>query len=314
MLELVVIPFMLQVLLPVALAFWIAVATHRSHLEWLLSVTLVVGYVVAVTEAGLWLIVPSVVPRVYAVLLLVALALSLRDARRRNAWPSGARGAVLAAVRGLLAVLVVALLVHVRSGRRAPADALALSFPLRHGTYAVANGGRVELLNAHLKTLTAERFEPYRGQSYGVDIVRTGALGSRARGLLPRDPGAYVIYGDTVVAPCGGVVIVAADGFPDMPPPEPDRAHMAGNHVIVVCEGAWVVLGHLQRGSVRVQPGTPVHTGDPLGLVGNSGNTFEPHLHIHAQSPGTREAPLGGVPLPIRLDGRYLVRNDRLTR
>jgi hypothetical protein len=49
-----------------------------------------------------------------------------------------------------------------------------------------------------------------------------------------------------------------------------------------------------------------------LGEVGNSGNSNEPHLHIHAQRPGLVWDPFIGDPLPIRLDGRYPVRNDRV--
>lgn len=51
---------------------------------------------------------------------------------------------------------------------------------------------------------------------------------------------------------------------------------------------------------------------DGMGLVGNSGNTGEPHLHIHAQRPGSAIAPLSGEPVPVRFGGRYLVRNDRV--
>ncbi len=44
------------------------------------------------------------------------------------------------------------------------------------------------------------------------------------------------------------------------------------------------------------------------------GNTGEPHLHIHAQWPGPPGAPLGGDPLPISFDGRFLVRGVRIER
>jgi hypothetical protein len=46
--------------------------------------------------------------------------------------------------------------------------------------------------------------------------------------------------------------------------------------------------------------------------VGNSGNTGEPHLHVHAQRPGSASAPLGGAPLQILFDGRFPVRGDRI--
>ena len=50
-----------------------------------------------------------------------------------------------------------------------------------------------------------------------------------------------------------------------------------------------------------------------LGEVGNSGNSDEPHLHVHAQRPGRPWDLFTADPLPVRFDGRYLVRNDRVT-
>jgi murein DD-endopeptidase MepM/ murein hydrolase activator NlpD len=68
----------------------------------------------------------------------------------------------------------------------------------------------------------------------------------------------------------------------------------------------------LSPGSVQVRAEDAVATGDWLGCVGNSGNTGEPHLHVHAQRPGPVGAPLGGDPLPILFDGRFPVRRDRV--
>jgi hypothetical protein len=78
------------------------------------------------------------------------------------------------------------------------------------------------------------------------------------------------------------------------------------------CAAADVLLGHMQPGSVRVRVGADIAAGAWLGSVGNSGNTGEPHLHIHAQDPGPAGAPLGGDPRPIRLNGRFPVRGDRI--
>jgi hypothetical protein len=65
-----------------------------------------------------------------------------------------------------------------------------------------------------------------------------------------------------------------------------------------------VELAHLQRRSVRVAAGDPVTAGTPLGLVGNSGNTSEPHLHVHAETDA-------GEGVPMTFEGRFLIRNDR---
>lgn len=51
-----------------------------------------------------------------------------------------------------------------------------------------------------------------------------------------------------------------------------------------------------------------------LGAVGNSGNSDEPHLHIHVQRGMTAEAPMLGEPVPLTLEGRFPLRNDRFSR
>jgi murein DD-endopeptidase MepM/ murein hydrolase activator NlpD len=48
--------------------------------------------------------------------------------------------------------------------------------------------------------------------------------------------------------------------------------------------GFTVVLCHFKNGSVARKAGERVQPGDLLGLCGNSGNSSEPHLHLHVQS------------------------------
>lgn len=104
----------------------------------------------------------------------------------------------------------------------------------------------------------------------------------------------------------------SSDGQPDSRPPGQAPETLEGNHVILECRDVWILLAHMQRGSVRGVTGDSVGVGQPLGVVGNSGNSSEPHLHIHAQRPGRADAPLGGDPLPLTFGGRQLVRNDRV--
>ncbi|GAA1149662.1 M23 family metallopeptidase [Nesterenkonia lutea] len=57
---------------------------------------------------------------------------------------------------------------------------------------------------------------------------------------------------------------------------------LLGNHVIVRHDdGTAAVYAHLRRGSLSVQAGQRVGVGGQLGEVGNTGNTSEPHLHVH---------------------------------
>ncbi len=100
------------------------------------------------------------------------------------------------------------------------------------------------------------------------------------------------------------------DGLPDLVPPEKDTDNLAGNHVVLACEGVEVILAHLKQGSVAVTSGMRVNEGDVLGQVGNSGDTSQPHLHLHAERGGEPGEILNGEGVPIELGGRFLVRNS----
>ena len=56
---------------------------------------------------------------------------------------------------------------------------------------------------------------------------------------------------------------------------------LAGNHVVVdIGSGHFAVYAHLQLHSLRVKPGDHIRRGDVLGLLGNTGNTSNSHLHF----------------------------------
>ena len=303
---------MSQLIVPLLLLAWLAFGRHETTARSVVVAALVATYIVAIGIAGLWLVLPWWLPVVYGAVMVWTIARRLPANDDRSPRPRVIRGSVVTVLIGALALVLVGFIGVVLAGRRPPLEPIDLGFPIRGDTYLVVNGGSDVVINAHMNTLDGERFARYRGQSYGVDLVRINRVGLRVPGLLPADPAAYFIYGDPVVAPCQGRVVFAEDGAVDMPPPHADRAHMVGNHVILECGSVWIVLGHLQRGSVAVHAGQVIDPGHVLGRVGNSGNTGEPHLHVHAQRPGSAIAPLSGEPVPIRLGGRYLVRNDRV--
>jgi hypothetical protein len=302
-----------QIVLPLILLVWASFGRERSIASWAIKTVGVALYLVTIALAGVWPLDPWLVPGLFIALLLVASARSFRRVRTELLWPASTRAWVAGGTRAMLASLTVVLALQVIGGRRVPSlPVVELAFPLAGGRFHVLNGGSSEIINAHLMTLTGDRFRKWRGQSHAVDLVElTG--GVRARGVRPVDPRQYFIFGERVFAPCTGTVIAAVDGLHDLSPPDVDREHMAGNHVIVACNGVWVVLGHLQQGSVCVAIGDSVAPGVEVGRVGNSGNSDEPHLHIHAQRPGTADEPIGGEPLVMRFDGRYLVRNMVIT-
>jgi hypothetical protein len=313
----VLIPLVLQLVVPLALIGWVALSRGFGRAPLLLDVAIAAAYVCAIAVAGLWLVLPWYLPAVYLALLGAAVMVRLRREAGSAEPPSvPLRHRPLGlAIRSVVLLACLAVTGRSLAGWRLPdGSPVDLAFPLDQGTYLVAAGGSNGLLSPHVTTLTGERYAPFRGQSFGVDLVALGAWGSRASGPFPSDPSGFAIFGHEVHAPCAGTVVAAVDGRPDEHEGQVPRSELTGNHVIVECAGVWVVLAHMQWGSVAPGEGDRVDVGDVLGRVGNSGQSDEPHLHVHAQTPGTAEAPIGGDPVPVTFDGDYLVRNERVQR
>jgi hypothetical protein len=150
-------------------------------------------------------------------------------------------------------------------------------------------------------------------QRYAMDILELNDAATRAASLYSADLKRYAIFGRAVHSPCDGTIAITVDGLVDNIPPRSDRRTPPGNHVVVACHGVRVLLGHLQHGSVSVQPGASVTPDDVVGRVGNSGNTSEPHLHVHAVRGGTDGAASTGTPVPILFDDTFAVRNTILS-
>ena len=212
-----------------------------------------------------------------------------------------------------VAVLAVAAWVLAGSvgGPAGGGPALDLAPPLRGGTTYVVHGGGNAALNYH------GALDP--SQRYALDLTRLGPGGRRAVGIYPRRVDAYAGFGGTVVAPLSGLVVAAVDGVPDQRPPRTRLDRPYGNHVWVARGDTAVVLAHLARGSVAVRVGERVSVGQPVGRVGNTGSTSEPHLHLHAIAAGEPVTTVNagrvlrsGQAVPVQVAGRSLVRNDTI--
>jgi hypothetical protein len=152
------------------------------------------------------------------------------------------------------------------------ARAVVLSMPVR-GDWLVLNGGNSSLINIHY---------PYNEQRNAVDMEKL--VDSRERTGDAHKLESYPSWGEMVYAPVDGKVVVAGGDIDDNAVGEMNRYQPAGN-VICIDTGnnRYVMLAHLQKGSLTVAEGDTVHVGQPLAKCGNSGNTSHPHLHIQVQ-------------------------------
>ena len=116
---------------------------------------------------------------------------------------------------------------------------------------------------------------------------------------------AYGIYGRGVSSPVDGEIIEAHDGEEDIEPNSEEFSSSLGNYIFIKVKdtGAYLILAHLQKGSVQVNKGDAVKAGDVIAKVGNSGTTSEPHLHIQYQRNDPRKMifPTCAECLPIAL-------------
>jgi hypothetical protein len=168
--------------------------------------------------------------------------------------------------------------------------------------FFVVWGGRTVEQNYHAA-------HPGQRFAYDLLVVRDGSTHT-GDGTRNED---YHCFGQPILAPADGRVILAVDGIADNVPGQMNAPQVAGNHVIVDHgTGEYSVLAHLRSGSVAVRPGDRVARGQRLGECGNSGNSSEPHLHYQLQD-GPEMGPSAGLPAQFTdylADGQPVARGE----
>lgn len=117
-------------------------------------------------------------------------------------------------------------------------------------------------------------------------------------------------FGRPVLAPTAGRVVRIVEEFEDNDGLDeyprrsllddlrrPDWVY--GNYVVLEASPSrFLLLAHLEKGSVVVAKGESVAPGDPIARAGNSGNSRSPHLHVHAMDRADPSDPdVRGVPI-----------------
>jgi hypothetical protein len=173
----------------------------------------------------------------------------------------------------------------VRVDRRAP---VVIASPLRGSGWLNANGCCGDPTAPHRNTVLATSDGRYiTPEIFAIDWIRV------VNGRLYTGDGTrntdWPTYGAPLYAVANGTVVSAVDGRPDIPPSSPNLdlqtpRDFGGNSVLLrIGPGRYACYAHIKTGSVRVRRGQRVRVGQPIGLVGNSGNTTGPHLHFGIQ-------------------------------
>jgi hypothetical protein len=182
-------------------------------------------------------------------------------------------------------------------------DLAVIAPPLRGGDWMAANGP--SNTSAHRRALIPIGGSARISQRFAIDWVKLRDDGNTFTGD-PKDNKNYRAYGSEVLAVADGTVSEVKDGIPQNVPGIDSRAvpitleTIGGNHIILdLGQGRFAFYAHLQPGSLRVKLGDHVRRGQILALVGNSGNSTEPHLHFQLCD---ANSPLGSEGLPYALE------------
>jgi murein DD-endopeptidase len=176
---------------------------------------------------------------------------------------------------------------------------IVITPPLRGDHWLAANGP--SNTSGHRRALIPINGRAVISQRFAIDWVKLGDDGLTYHGDK-LDNKNYYAFGSDAIAVADGIVTEVKDGIPLNIPGATSRAvpitleTVGGNHVILnIGNGCYAFYAHLQPGSIRVRVGDRVHRGQVLGLVGNTGNSTEPHLHFHISN---ASSPLGSEGLP----------------
>ena len=185
---------------------------------------------------------------------------------------------------------------------------IVLSPPVQGSNWMAGNGP--SNFSIHRRALFPIDGKAQCAQRLAIDWVRLGPDKKSFAGDQTLNT-SYFAYGAEALAVADGVVTATKDGIPENAPGAASRAvaitreTIGGNFVVLALgAGRYAFFAHLQPGSLRVAPGDRIRRGQVLGLVGNSGNSTEPHLHFQLSD---GESPLGSDGIPYVLESYELL-------
>lgn len=179
-------------------------------------------------------------------------------------------------------ILVYLNISSVRASKK-PEDCINLSFPFKDGKYIITDGGDGKissLLNYHNKAQIHKNGKSNTSMRYATDIAKLNKFGFTVKNVLTKKNKDYEVFNEKVYCPCEATVAEIVNGIEDNIPFSGKYPYNVGNRIILKIDNYYIVMGHLAKDSITVKVGDRVKSGQQLAIIGNSGLTPRPHLHM----------------------------------
>lgn len=160
---------------------------------------------------------------------------------------------------------------------------LAIASPLKDSNMVFINQST---MGYHFYVLFFVNGDILGGERFAFDSIQLNDDYSAFSNGDPKVNESYFNYKDTLYAVADGTVLRIRDGRPenngdahDAPINSVDE--LGGNYLVLALEGGrYAFYAHCVPNSFLVKEGDVVTEGQPLALLGNSGNSDIPHLHF----------------------------------
>jgi len=187
-------------------------------------------------------------------------------------------------------------------------EKLEITFPFGPGEYLITDGGNSRIsrmMNYHYHSGPHKKQNTNKSMLYATDIIM---FDDKADKFFPQQNSHYAVFGKNVLAPMDGEVVTAKNDINDNTPYSGNYPYNTGNTVVIKKDNYYFLLGHMQKGSIKVKEGDEVKPGTVIGKAGNSGRTERPHLHIQLMKSDTTKY-WSGLGICIVYKGRNLYKN-----
>ncbi len=173
------------------------------------------------------------------------------------------------------------------------ATPLRIASPLKDGNLIFINQSTNDY---HFYVLFFVDGDIYRGERFAFDSMRLNDDFTEYYSGDPKINSSYFNYRDTLYAVADGTVLRIRDGRPENngnahDAPIGSLDELGGNYLVLdIGGGHYAFYAHCVPSSFMVKEGDVVREGQPLALLGNSGNSDAPHLHFEIR---------GGAGVPV---------------